>query len=82
MVKMPAHQLALTGPGLLLNRVVKDQHTVVTLNRSDGRFDLMPQVLGGAGALEHIGAQYIGEGFDIFLKCRNIDFADLHDDIV
>jgi hypothetical protein len=32
MVKVPAHQLALVGPGFLLNRVVKDQHVVVTLN--------------------------------------------------
>ena len=35
MVKVPAHQLALIGPGILLNRVVKDQHVVVMLNRPD-----------------------------------------------
>ena len=45
-VKMPTHQLALVGPGFLLNRVVKDQHTIVTLNRPDGRLDLLPQVIG------------------------------------
>ncbi len=30
MVKVPAHQRALIGPGFFLNRVIKDQYTVVT----------------------------------------------------
>jgi hypothetical protein len=47
MVKVPPHQLTLVAPGFLLNRVVKDQHPIVKFNRSDGRFDLRPQVLGG-----------------------------------
>jgi hypothetical protein len=28
MVKVPAHQLALVGPGFFLNGLVKDQHAV------------------------------------------------------
>ena len=46
-VKVPAHQLALIGPGLLLNRVIKDQHAIIPLHRSDGRLDLLPKILGG-----------------------------------
>ena len=47
MVKVPAHQLALIGPGFFLNRVVKDQHAVVTFNRPDSWLDLLLQVFGG-----------------------------------
>ena len=39
-VKVPAHQLTLIGPDFFLNRVVKDQHAVIMLNRPDGRLDL------------------------------------------
>ena len=46
-VKMPAHQLVLIGPRLLLNRVVEDQHTVVAFDRTNHWFDLPPQVSGG-----------------------------------
>ena len=40
--KVPAHQLALIGPGLLLNQVIKDQYAIISLHRSDGRLDLLP----------------------------------------
>jgi hypothetical protein len=45
MVKMPAHQIAFVGPGFFLNRVIKNQHAIVSLDRSDDCLDLLPQVL-------------------------------------
>ena len=47
MVKVPAHQLALIGPGFLLNRVIKDQHPIVTLDAAHGSLHLLPQVFRG-----------------------------------
>jgi len=41
-VKMPTHEFALVRPGLLLGRVVKNQHAALPLHRPDCRFDLPP----------------------------------------
>ena len=46
-VKVPAHQFALIGPRLFLNRIVKNQHTVIALHCADRSLDLFPQVLRG-----------------------------------